>query len=434
MSDQPQTRLLRSILLVDCDAFFVQVARLDDPEGAGQAACLLVGGRGGRGVVTSASYEARGFGVRSGMPMAEALRLCPQALAVPVSRRACKARSQAIRRCLEQLAPVVQAASIDEFYLDMTGTERLLSGASLDETAQRIRSEVLKATDIHVSIGGGTNPLIAKLAAGRAKPRSGETTASGVWIVPPGEESAFMAGLQVRQIPGVGPALSGTLADHGIHTVPELLEVQIEWLARWVGSDRAHRLRQRALGQDDTPVTPHTPAKSISAEHTFEKDVSPGAEGDRFLDAELLRLAVSVGRNLRLAGKRARTIHLKLRDGDWTTHVRSQTLADPVESDAALLRIGRELLDQLRARGRPTRLLGLGVSGFVSPESGAGPSQQMELALPGLTPESSTPALKETERDRRLSRITDQLQNRFGDGVVQPARILDPKPRNPPHG
>jgi len=434
MRDQPQTRAPRSILLVDCDAFFVQVARLEDPAGAGQAPCLLVGGRGGRGVVTSASYEARAFGVRSGMPMAEALRLCPQALAVPVSRRACKARSEAIRVTLEQLAPLVQAASIDEFYLDMSGTERLLAGASLEETARRIRSDIYQATRIHVSIGGGTNPLIAKLAAGRAKPRPGDVDARGVWIVPPGEEAAFMAQLEVRQIPGVGPALNGTLAEHGIHTIPELLQVEEAWLARWIGADRAHRLRQRALGQDETRVNPSTPAKSISSEQTFDEDVPPGTGGDQALEAELLRLVASVGRSLRGAGKRARTIHLKLRDGDWTTHVRSQTLSDPVESDAALLRVGQTLLSHLRSRGRPTRLLGIGVSGLVSAGAARTTADQMELLLPGLDTGPASDAPKETDRDRRLSQLTDQLQNRFGDGVVRPARILDPNPRKPSHG
>ncbi len=159
----------RRILLVDCDAFFVQVARLQDPEGAGRTPLLLVGGSAeGRGVVTSASYACRPFGVRSGMPMGEALRLCPEARVVPVPRRACVERSRAVLGTLRELAPVVQAASIDEFYLDLTGMERLLRDEPLEASGERIRTRVRERTGISVSVGGGTNRLVAKLAAGRA--------------------------------------------------------------------------------------------------------------------------------------------------------------------------------------------------------------------------------------------------------------------------
>jgi DNA polymerase-4 len=441
MGEEPPKPMPRSILLVDCDAFFVQVARLEDPEGAGRTPLLLVGGQGGRGVVTSASYEARAYGIRSGMPMAEALRKCPEARAVPVSRRACRDRSHAIRETLEQLAPKVQAASIDEFYLDLTGTERLRGGEALDRASHRIREAVIRATDIHVSIGGGTNRLIAKLAAGRAKPSSrqanpssGHTSAPGVWIVPPGGESDFMATLDVQQIPGVGPTLAGHLAERGIRTIPELLQVEEGWLVRWLGRDRALSLRERALGRDDSPVTPWSPAKSISAERTFDEDVPPGAEGDEFLGGALLHLVSQVGRNLRKAGRRARTVHLKLRDGDWTTHGRSHTVKEALESDAALFRIARELLDRLRKRGRPTRLLGLGVSGLVVAFGDHGAiASQLELMLPGLAvAPDDTPGL-ESERDRRLSALTDELQNRFGDGVIRPGRTLEPDPRKQPH-
>jgi DNA polymerase IV len=440
MRDQPPTPVPRSILLVDCDAFFVQVARLEDPEVAGRTPLLLVGGRGGRGVVTSASYEARAYGIRSGMPMAEALRKCPQALAVPVSRAACRDRSQAIRRTLERLAPVVQAASIDEFYLDLTGTERLRLGESLAQTALHIRNAVHQETGIRVSIGAGTNRLIAKLAAGRAKPASeaaeGPARGAGVWVVPPGEEAAFMARLEVRHIPGVGPTLATTLSERGIRTVPELLEVEEAWLVRWLGRDRARNLRERALGRDDTPVTASEPAKSISAERTFDQDVPPGPEGDQFLEGALLHLAGQVGRNLRKAGRRARTVHLKLRDGDWTTHGRSHTVKEPIESDAALVRIGHELLRGLRERGRPTRLLGLGVSGLLTVEADRGTeATQIELALPGLVHPAADGPRPETARDRTLSALTDALQNRFGDGALRPARALElhPPRGKPPH-
>jgi hypothetical protein len=174
------------ILLADADAFFVAVARLVDPEGAGKASLLIVGGRpGSRGVVCSASYEARAYGVRSGMGITEALRLCPAAMAVPVPRRACSEKSRAIQDVLERFAPVVAAASVDEFYLDLTGTEAVYQHEPLAATARRIRQAVIDETGCSVSIGGGTSTLIAKIAAGAAKPMP-SSGATGVHIVPAG--------------------------------------------------------------------------------------------------------------------------------------------------------------------------------------------------------------------------------------------------------
>jgi DNA polymerase IV len=418
--DRPPTPPGRSILLLDCDAFFVQVARLEDPEGLGGVERLLVGGRSGRGVVTSASYAVRAFGVRSGMPVAEALRRCPDAVVVPVPREACTARSRAIRSELERLAPVVQAASIDEFYLDLTGTHRLFGGASLAGTAARIRARVHEVTGITVSIGGGSNRLVAKLAAGRAKPhREGDPGPHpGVFIVPAGGEAAFMAELDVRAIPGVGPALAGELEARGIVSVPELLAVESAWLARWVGEGRAAGLRARARGEDDAPVTPAEERKSISAERTWGEDVPPGPAGDVELERKLLELAGTVGATLRGKGFRARTITVKLRDGDFSTRQRSRTLAEPVESDRAIYEAGRAMLRELRARRRPTRLLGIGVAGLEH----EGGTEQLDL----LGPEDpGAPARPETERDRTLSRVADQVRARFGDDALRPGRIME---------
>src|SRR5689334_2852368 len=181
-----QSAAPRRILLVDADAFFVAVARLVDPEGAGKAPLLIVGGAAGsRGVVCSASYETRKFGVRSAMPISRALRLCPDAMCVPVPRRACSAKHREIRDVLERFTPRVQGASIDEWYLDLAGTERLHGDASLATLAHRIRQSVAEATGMTVSIGGGTSKLVAKLAVERAKPKPG-TGANGVHIVAPG--------------------------------------------------------------------------------------------------------------------------------------------------------------------------------------------------------------------------------------------------------
>lgn len=402
----------RRILLLDCDAFFVQVARRMDPEGAGRARLLIVGGSSsGRGVVTSASYEARPYGVRSGMPTARALRLCPDATVVPVPRSACTERSRAIRRRLRTLAPVVQAASIDEFYLDLTGTERLFRGESLQASAERIRKDLLEHTGISVSVGGATARMVAKLAAGRAKP-------AGVHIVPPGGEGAFMEGFELGQIPGVGPKLAESLARRGLRTVPDLLPVSEAWLVRWFGETRGRWLWERARGIDPTPVVDGEERKSISSERTFREDVVD----DPALERHLVQLALSVGRQLRKKGLRARTVTLKLRDHDFRTRQASRTVEGAVESDRAIREVATELLSELRARRRvPARLLGVGVSGL---REGDAPRQ---LSLLEETEAAPPP---ETERDRKLSHLGDALRDRFGDEALRPGRVLEDDPED----
>ena len=390
------------ILLVDCDAFYVQVARLEDPEGAGKVDLLLVGGsQTGRGVVTSASYGARRFGVRSAMPTAQALRLCPDARVVGVPRRACSQKSREIKSCLDTLAPVVQAASIDEFYLDLTGTERLF-GESLEVTAHRIRESVLEATRISVSIGGGTRRMIAKLASGRAKP-------GGVQIVPAGHEAEFMKGLDLAEIPGVGPALVEALRRRGLVRIEEALEVQQAWLERWFGARRGRWLHRRMRGLDPSSVDPREPRKSISSERTFFQDL----KSDEDLERVLLRLCRSVTHTLRKAGLRARTITVKLRDGDFKTRSGSRTVAEPLETDGATYRIARELLAELRARRRtPARLLGVGLTNLGS---GDDPVQF------GLFEEEDR---LEGHRERALGHVVDGLRERFGDHAVLRGRII----------
>jgi DNA polymerase-4 len=397
----------RRILLVDCDAFFVQVARLEDPEGAGRAPLLIVGGSPtGRGVVTSASYETRSFGVRSAMPTAHALRLCPQATVVGVPRGAVSRRSREVRAVLEELAPVVQAASVDEFYLDLTGTERLFTGESLEDTAWRMREEVLERTGISVSLGGGTRRVIAKLAATKAKP-------AGVHIVPAGSEQAFLDPLPLSELPGIGPALLKALNDRGLATVADAVGVQQEWLERWFGRRRGAWLFRRVRGVDSSRVDPREQRKSISSERTFFADLTSDAD----LEQRLFELADSVAATLRRKGFRARTITVKLRDHDFTTRQHSSTLDEPVESNTAIRAIASRLLRELRDDHRvPARLLGVGLSGLELP------NDAVQLSLfergPGV----------ESTRDRELSRVVDELTDRFGRGSLVSARTLDGHP------
>jgi DNA polymerase-4 len=397
--------LERRILLVDCDAFYVQVARLLDPEGAGKARLLIVGGSPtGRGVVTSASYEARAFGVRSAMPTGQALRLCPEATVVPVPRNACVERSREVRAVLEDLAPVVQAASIDEFYLDLTGTERLFAGESLTDTAHRFRERVLRETGISVSIGGGTRRVIAKMAAGKAKP-------AGVHIVPPGGELGFLKTLDLAELPGVGPSLVDALRRKGLVRVGEALGVQVEWLQRWFGKRRGAWLHRKIRGLDDSEVDPRESRKSISSERTFFNDVNSDGE----LERRLMKLAGSVAGTLRSKGLRARTVTVKLRDSDFTTRQHSRTVEGGVESDTAVYEVARVLLRELReSRRTPSRLLGVGLSGLYH---GSEPDQL------GLFPQEQTGV--ESERDRQVSAAVDRVRDKFGSGAVLPGRILE---------
>jgi DNA polymerase-4 len=390
--------------------FYVQVARLEDPDGAGREPLLIVGGSPeGRGVVTSASYEVREFGVRSGMPTAQALDLCPEAVVVPVSRKACGIRSREVKEALSGLAPVVQTASIDEFYLDLTGTERLLRGEPLEETANRIRETVLAQTRVSVSVGGGTRKLIAKLAAGRAKP-------GGVLVVPPGGEPRFMMSFRLREIPGIGPAFAQVLERKGLVSVEDVLPVDLAWLERWLGPGRARWLWERVRGLDSSRVRPGEPRKSISSERTFSEDISD----DRILERKLLRLTTSVGSTLRHQRLQGRTVTVKIRDGDFRTRQASHTLPEPVMADGSIYTVARNLLRELRRRRRTgVRLLGVGISSLAE---GEGPPQ---------TDLFGSSVGVETERDRTLARVMDDLRDRFGEDAVLPGRILEGREDGP---
>ncbi len=394
----------RRILLADCDQFFVQCARLADPDGAGREKLLLVGGSAsGRGVVTSASYETRAFGVRSGMPTARALRLCPQAVVVPVPRNICLEKSREVRRALEQFSPVVETASIDEAYVDMTGTEALYKHEPLAHTASRMQAAVRAATSITVSIGGGTSRVIAKLAAGRAKP-------AGVRIIHPGEEIAFMRELDLRDIPGVGPVFAEQLARLGLKTVEDALALEETQLEHMLGEGRGQWVYRRARGIDGGHVTPDRGARSMSREETFARDI---ADNDA-LETELLAMAVRLGADLRGHGLRARTITVKLRDHDFKTRQASRTVDPPIHADRAIFTIARELLHRLRnVRRVPARLIGVAATGLRSTES-----------APQIPLFGDAPAV-ETDRDRRLDQAADAARSRFGHKAVRPGRLID---------
>jgi DNA polymerase-4 len=298
---------------------------------------------------------------------------------------------------------VVQAASIDEFYLDLSGTERLF-GENLPATARRIRETVLTETEISVSVGGGSGRTVAKLAVRRAKP-------AGVLVVPPGEEEAFVRSHRLADLPGIGPAFAAQLARRGLVHVEDAIRIERGWLRSWLGEGRGDWLYDRMRGIDGVVVSEREPRKSVSTERTFGRDL----HADQDVERELLRICVSVSSALREGDLRARTITVKLRDADFRTRQAAHSLPDAVETDHAVYAVALPLLRELRARRRVgVRLMGVALSGLVEREA---PSQ---LGLfSGDDP-------LESDRDRVLARVVDDLRDRFGRGAVLPGRVLEP--------
>jgi DNA polymerase-4 len=399
----------RRILLADADAFYVAVARLIDPEGAGKAPLLIVGGsRESRGVVCSASYETRKFGVRSAMPTAQALKLCPQAMCVPVPRGACSRKSAEIRRVLQRFTPVVEGASIDEWYLDLDGTEQLYDNEPLQRTAHRIRDAVRTETSLSISIGGGTNKLVAKMAVEVAKPKP-DNNATGVHIVAPGDEATFLKRFLLAEIPQVGPKFVTRLERAGLRTVNDVLEHPLSELIRWFGDREGQWLWDRVRGIDSGAVEGHGDQKSMSREETFSADIND----DAALERELFALSARVASDLRSELLAARTIRVKLKDADFRIRQAGRTLPEAVVSDRVIYGVARELLHSLRSRRRiAARLIGIALSSLAtSPEP------------PQLALFSDTTASLETERDRTVSRTVDVVRAKFGQDAIGAAQL-----------
>jgi DNA polymerase-4 len=401
--------LIPRILLADADAFFCAVARRVDPEGAGKAKLLIVGGRpGSRGVVCSASYETRAYGVRSAMPISRALRLCPDAMCVPVPRHACADASRAIRKVLQDFTPVVEGASIDEWYLDLTGTEAFYKHESLDATARRIREAVIAQTGFTVSIGAGTNRMIAKLAAERAKPSKYPET-GGVRVVDPGKEREFMSTLALAEIGGVGPKAQERFAKVGLVQVADVLKHDFDTLSRWLDPSTAEWLIAKANGRSVSKVEPHAPARQMSREETFDRDLVKQGE----IEEELRHLARKVALDMREEGLAARTVTVKLKLHDFVSHTAGRTLPEAVESDRAIMETALVLLAELRQKHRqPARLVGVALSNFRD----ARDAEQLDIPLATPTNRAEDP------RDRDLSRAMDRVREKFGEDAIRAGR------------
>lgn len=388
------------ILHVDLDAFFVEVCRQRHPE-LRDIALLVVGGRReSRGVVQSASYGARKFGVHSGMPIAQAARLCPDATFFKGEFAHYREASKAVREILGRSAPAVVMASLDEGYLDFTGTERLFP-VSLLPIAESVRVEVKRETGLDCSIGIGPNRMIAKIASDYAKPR-------GVCEVRAGWEEGFVAGLELRALPGVGPKTGARLASMGLTQVAQIQAMDETALTRLLG-DSARELKWRAHGHGGTALRPDRLQRSISRETTLSRDTRSAEELDRLL----VRFIGFIAAELRTEGLVAKTVTLKLRHADFKTITRRQTIEAATDLDAELLAPARRLFQALFAEAerlqKSIRLIGVAATNL----SQATPADLFE-------PPART-------RMRELTHAIDLARKKYGHDAVGPARLV-PRP------
>ncbi|MDP2182563.1 MAG: DNA polymerase IV [Actinomycetota bacterium] len=380
----------RAIIHVDMDAFFAAVEQLDNPELRGKP--VIVGGSpDGRGVVSTCSYEARRFGVRSAMPSARAARLCPGAIWVRPHFERYSEISHAVREIFESMTPQVQPVSIDEAFLDVTpGAHSPLHPV---EIAREIRERVAEL-GVTCSAGLASSKTIAKIASDFEKP-------NGLTVVQPGDEAAFLAPLAIEVMSGIGPKTAARLRTSGVATLGDLARLDDPTAEDILGSHGLDLVR-RARGIDPRPVHDNDPRKSISAERTFAEDLR---EAPQIRDA-IDRLAERVGRRLRKAGVAGRTLSVKVRFSDFTTRGAQRTLSVPADADPEIARVAWDLVRGLWSPGVGVRLLGVGLSGFD--ES----AQQLDL-LGELEAESSSP-----ERAKRLVTGLDAVRERFGEDAV----------------
>ncbi len=378
----------RTILHVDLDAFFCAVEEILDPRLKGKA-FVVAGSPTGRGVVTSASYPARKYGVHSAMPTAAALRLFPRLVVVPARHHVYGEHSERVMEILRQSVPLMEQISIDEAFLDVSShpdTGERVAGA----LQQRIRTELQLPT----SWGVAPNRLVAKIATNVGKP-------NGLVVVPAGTEAAFLAPLPVGMLWGVGPKTQSVLAELGVRTIGDLAAMPVQRLAPRFG-ERAADLQAGARGEDDSPIEESREARSISNETTFARDVSD----TEALQRTLRSLVEEVGRRARQAGLGGTTVRIKLRWPDFTTITRQVRLPQATDQDGEILAAALDLFHHAWRPGAPVRLIGVGLSNL-------GPaSRQLSLFD------------HRWEEDSRLLRAVDSIRERFGDDAVLRASDL----------
>jgi DNA polymerase IV len=384
----------RQILHVDMDAFYVSVEELADPSLRGKA--VIVGADpDGRGVVTAASYEARKFGVHSAQPIGTAKRLCPHAIFLRGNYPKYHEYSKQVAAIFAEFTPVVHMVSIDEAYLDLTGSERL-HGPAL-RAADRLIRTVKARTGLNCSVGAATSHVVAKIASDQAKPH-------GMLYVVPGQEPAFLKQLPVRRMPGIGKVTEPQLASLGIWTIGDIQAFGLDRLRRQFGK-YGEWLHQKALGKDIEAYRPGEETKQISHETTFDKDTDDVAELERTLSL----LAQRVARRLREHGFHARTLGLKIRFAPFRTFTRDLTLDEPTDLDTVIFRHVLDLFQKTIQPNHKVRLLGVRAS-------------HLECAV------FQKNLLEAPERERfgRVARAADLLRDKYGFDSVRLARSLDP--------
>ncbi len=376
-----KTNAPRTILHVDMDAFYAAVEERDRPELRGKPVIIGADPKGGtgRGVVSTASYAARKFGVVSAMPISTAYRLCPQGIFISPDMAKYSAVSKEIRTVFEAFTDLVEPISVDEAFLDVTASVRLFGDGQT--IARRIKAQIREQTKLTASVGVATAKLIAKIASDLEKP-------DGLVVVLPGTERAFLAPLPVRRLWGVGPKMEERLARLGIHTVGQLADAKGTRLLGTHGLD----LQRLARGEDDRPVVSDSgPARSVSVEHTF--DVDEGSP--RALRKTLLHLADELSRRLRAESLAGRTITLKYRDETFKTRTHARTRKAPTNIASELFEATAALFDEVHGSLK-VRLLGIGVSGFEEPAQ----KSLFEEAAP--------------KRGARIDELRDKVREKFG--------------------
>jgi DNA polymerase-4 len=383
-----------SILHVDMDAFYALASLLSRPELKGTP--VIIGGGGNRGVVLSATYEARAFGVTSAMPIARARRLCPQATVVAPDYARYERISRAVMAVFASVTPIVEPLSLDEAFLDVSGARRRLG--SPRQIAQRIRDTIADEQGITCSVGVASTKFIAKLASGLAKP-------DGLLVVPAAEVVGFLHQLPVGALWGVGERTEEALQRLGLHTVADIAHTPVDTLRRALGDNAGPALHALAWGRDTRSVVPTRRERSIGADETFSFDVDDPA----YIHRELLRLSDRTAARVRAAGLVGRTISIKVRFSDFTTITRSRTLRDPTDVSRDIYATARALFDGLGLQRARLRLVGVRMEGLM--DSDLAPVQ-------GL--------LDEPEHGwRDADRAVDRASARFGAGAVRPASLVE---------
>ncbi len=385
------------ILHVDLDAFFVEVCRQRHPELRGVELLVVGGRRDQRGVVQSASYGARRFGIHAGMPIAQAVRLCPAATFFQGSFVHYRDASRAVRAVLQRFSPTVVMASLDEAYLDFGGTDRLYP-VSLLPVAERIRDAVRAETGLDCSIGIGPNRMVAKLASDSAKPR-------GLMEVRAGWEEGFLAGLALDALPGVGPKTAARWTELGLTDVYQVQQMEEAALGRLVGGD-ARALKRRAHGHGGATLRGNRLPRSVSRETTLSRDLRDPEE----LEAILALLTARVAGQLREEQLVGRTVTLKLRHDDFHTITRRHTLETATDLDAELYEAARDLFrrafEDVRRRNRGVRLIGIAATNL------------------GVTAEADLFEPPERQRLKDLSAAVDKVRGKYGFAAMTPGSVL----------